>query len=339
MTLKISVMGKKRELAFEKLKVFLINPGFFSLLVIGDRGVGKRYSIEKAFEIIQEKNKTQLKEKCLTELNFVDANGFSSSQDFNTLFKENEFKTLVIDDIDELDDELQKPLFNALSTTNGKFGKENDINLRILFTSNKSADDLREDGKYLPGILWDRISQLIVEFPSYKEESDTIVGDFYATWNKMKFETLEEYKHFGVPPKNTKLQNFIETNAEKFEGGFRDLDKLVCLYFNYRIFHYGNKKKIIEEVENKIVDNVKEDFFSISQMQGNSSNDHSVFEFKKGHSHQELLGLYKIQLREWAIKAYGGTVANAEKKLGFKKGTMKNYVKTKVTTKAKEKSS
>lgn len=332
-------MKNKRETALDKLKVFLKNPGMFSLIVIGNRGVGKRYSIEKAFNDIQEDNKDQLYEKCLTELNFVDGNSFALNQDFDKLFKDNEFKTLVIDDIDELDDELQKPLFKALSTTNGKFGKENDINLRILFTSNKSADDLREDGKYLTGMLWDRISQLIVEFPSYKEESDTVVSDFYATWDKMKFKTIEEYTHFGGIPKNTKLQNFIETNAEKFEGGFRDLDKIACLYFNYRIFHYGNQKKISEEIENKVVDSVKEDFFSKSQMQGNSSNDHSVFEFKKGLSHQELLGLYKIQLRNWAIKAYGGTIANAENKLGFKKGTMKNYVKTKVTTKAKEKSS
>jgi hypothetical protein len=311
----------------------------FSLIVIGNRGVGKRYTIEKAFESIQDMSKKQLQEKCLTELNFVDGNSFALDQDFDKLLKDNEFKTLVIDDIDELDNELQRPLFKALSTTNGKFGKKNDINLRILFTSNKSADDLREDGKYLTGMLWDRISQLIVEFPSYKEESGTVVSDFYATWDKMKFETIKEYSHFGGIPKNTKLQNFIETNAEKFEGGFRDLDKIACLYFNYRIFHYGNQKKIIEEIENKVVDSVKEDFFSKSQMQGNSSNDHSVFEFKKGLTHQDLLGLYKIQLRNWAINAYGGTIANAENKLGFKKGTMKNYVKTKVTTKAKEKSS
>jgi hypothetical protein len=332
-------MKNKRESALEKLKVFLINPGMFSLIVIGNRGVGKRYTIEKAFESIQDMSKKQLQEKCLTELNFVDGNSFALDQDFDKLLKDNEFKTLVIDGIDELDNELQRPLFKALSTTNGKFGKKNDINLRILFTSNKSADDLREDGKYLTGMLWDRISQLIVEFPSYKEESGTVVSDFYATWDKMKFETIKEYSHFGGIPKNTKLQNFIETNAEKFEGGFRDLDKIACLYFNYRIFHYGNQKKIIEEIENKVVDSVKEDFFSKSQMQGNSSNDHSVFEFKKGLTHQDLLGLYKIQLRNWAINAYGGTIANAENKLGFKKGTMKNYVKTKVTTKAKEKSS
>jgi hypothetical protein len=332
-------MKNKRESALEKLKVFLINPGMFSLIVIGNRGVGKRYTIEKAFESIQDMSKKQLQEKCLTELNFVDGNSFALDQDFDKLLKDNEFKTLVIDDIDELDNELQRPLFKALSTTNGKFGKKNDINLRILFTSNKSADDLREDGKYLTGMLWDRISQLIVEFPSYKEESVTVVSDFYATWDKMKFETIKEYSHFGGIPKNTKLQNFIETNAEKFEGGFRDLDKIACLYFNYRIFHYGNQKKIIEEIENKVVYSDKEDFFSKSQMQGNSSNDHSVFEFKKGLTHQDLLGLYKIQLRNWAINAYGGTIANAENKLGFKKGTMKNYVKTKVTTKAKEKSS
>ncbi|WP_318640096.1 hypothetical protein [Flavobacterium ardleyense] len=330
-------MESNRESSLDKLKVFLINPGMFSLMVIGDRGVGKRYSIEKVFNDLQEYYKDDLEEKCLKELNFVEANSINKKEDFDKLFEENEFKTLVFEDIDELDEELEKLLFVALSTTDGTFGIKNKYNLRIVFTSNKSADDLRADGVCLTGILWDRISQLIVEFPSYKTDNSTIQKDFEITWKKMKFENLNEYKTLSSIPRNAKLQRFLEVQSPNFEGGFRDLDKIACLYFNYRIYHYKDRRKIDETLEDQVYRSVVNDFLSKTQMQGNLGNDYSVFEFKKDKTHQELLGDYKIQLRKWAINTYGGTIANAERKLGLKPGSMKNYVEGRVTTEAKKK--
>lgn len=325
--------GALRMQAYQKLKVFLANPGKFCLIVLGDRGCGKHFAIESAFgEIALDAEK----DLCLNGLTFIEP--YDLPEDvtkLNKLFKANEFKTIVVEDVEELSDEQQKLLFKALSTSDGTFGVGEKINLRIVFTSSKDIDALRTDKDLLLGLFWDRVSQLVVEMPSYKKDGSEILKDFYSTWEKMKFEQTKNYKHLSAKPKNTKLEMFIEENAEKFIGGFRDLDKIACLYFNYRIFHYGSNKKILETTEKKVIESVIDDFFSKSQMQGSSGNDESVFQFEVGLKHQELLGRYKMQLRRWAVKEYG-TIKKAEEKLGFKPGSMKNYVETKVTTKHKE---
>ena len=318
--------GKRKE-AYQKLKVFLANPGKFCLIVLGSRGVGKHFAIESVFEEITSTNKKH----CLEGLKFIDANDFpENAEKLNELFKVNSFKTVVIEDVEELTNEQQKLLFKALSTTDGTFGISEKFNLRIVFTSSKDIDKLRTDNDLLLGVFWDRISQLIVELPSYKKDAESIIQDFYCTWEKMRFENIKKYEHFSDTPKNAILEKYLEDNAGKFEGGFRDLDKIACMYFNYRIFHYGDGKKILDETEKKVVASVKEDFFSKSQMQGSSGNDESIFQFELGLTHQELLGKYKMQLRRWACKEFG-TIQKAEEKLGFKTGTMKNYVATKVT--------
>jgi len=297
--------------------------------VIGSRGTGKHFAIESAFREI---SIVEDEELCLKGLKFIEPNDIpEESTKLNELFKENEYKTIVIEDVEELSDFQQKLLFKALSTTDGTFGIGEKINIRVVFTSSKDIELLRAENDLLLGKFWDRISQLIVEFPSYKKEWEgVILKDFYATWDKMNFGSTKGYQHLAKTPKNTKLEYFLEENAEKFDGGFRDLDKIACLYFNYRIFHYKEGKKISDEIEQKVVESVKEDFFSKSQMHGNSGNDESVFEFEIGLKHPELLGKYKMQLRRWAVKEYG-TIRKAEEKLGFKSGSMKNYVESKVT--------
>lgn len=326
--------GKTRMEAFQKLKVFLKNPGRFCLIVIGSRGTGKHYAIQCAFKEISLDNN---KELCLENLEFIEPKNFPiDEKEIDEFLGKFENKTLVIEDVENLSSEQEKLLFKALSTTDGRFGINKKINTRIVFTSSQDCDSLREDGKYLTGLFWDRISQLLVEFPSYKQESEYIVRDFHSTWEKMKFKNIEEYKALSNLPKNIWLENFLENNAEKFDGGFRDLDKLACMYFNYRIYHYCKNKKIDERIEKLVVESVKSDFFSKSQMHGSTGNDKSIFQFEIGLNHQELLGKYKVQLRCWAVKEYG-TVKRAEEKLGFKPGTMKNYVKDKVTKMGKSK--
>lgn len=319
------IEGKERKIAFDKLKVFLKNPGMFCLIVVGARGVGKQYAIQQAFSSIQKEYDSQLiKEKCITELHFKEASSFDENQDFDKLFEEHEFKTLVIEDVDELSEDLQKTLFKALSTTDGSFGIEKNYRLRVVFTSNKSATDLREDGKHLTGILWDRISQLIVEFPSYKTDNSTIQQDFKATWKKMNFESIDEFKSFAVFPGNTKFQKFLDDKSAAFEGGFRDLDKLACLYFNYRIYHYGLSRKIEETTEDKVVKSVIDDFATKTQIQANSENELSIFRITKDTKMDELLREFKKHVKKWGKKQYD-TIGKAESKLGLGQGTMKNW--------------
>ncbi len=324
----VTVGSPLREQAYKRLKVFLVNPGKFCLIVVGARGTGKHFAIENAFREIKTANRKKL---CVEKLEFISAVKIPSSvAEIDTLLKKHQNQTLVIEDVERLTEEQQDLLFIALSTTDGKFGVEKKFNVRLVFTSSKDIEVLREDENQLHGLFWDRISQLVVEFPSYKKENGSVVKDFHSTWQKMNFENTEGFEHFAVPPKNATLEKFLEDYAEKFDGGFRDLDKLACMYFNYRILLYGEKKKILDETEKKIVETIKEDFISKTQLHSAEGNDLSVFQIRPGFTMDDLIGQFKIQVRSWGKKEYG-TFSLAENKLKLGQGTMKNWTDKKVT--------
>jgi hypothetical protein len=317
--------------AFKKLSAFLANPGRFCLIVLGKRGTGKHFSIKKAFEqITQNLEPNDKKDLCLKELNFLEHSDIPEKANMmDKFFEKYDYHTVVIEDIENLNDEQQKILFDFLTTKDGAtFGiKEKKYKLRLVFTSSKDSDTLRQDGEKLQGYFWDRISQLVVVMPSYTDDKQYIKDDFDCTWNNMQFQKTKKYEHLSHIPRNATLEKLIDDFADKFEGGFRDLDKLACMYFNYRIFYYGCKKKILEELEEtekKIVDNIEDDFFSKTQLLGNYENDTAIFHFERGKDAKKLLKAYKVQLKKWATKEYKG-VGKAEKALGAGKGTFKNY--------------
>ncbi len=320
--------GPKRMLAFQKLKVFLGNPGKFCLIVLGGRGTGKHFSIEHAFKEISQNAGL---DRCLTQLEFWPSSKVpESTEDLDELFRTHQNQTLIIEDVEQLTRAQQDLLFAALSTSDGTFGIQEKFNLRIAFTSSKDPDALREDENLLVGQFWDRISQLVVSIPSYKDEPENVEKDFHATWRKMRFELTPGYEHFAPIPQNESLRNFLKVNAEKFEGGFRDLDKLACMYFNYRILKYATGKRILDDTEKEIVLEIKADFFHKSQLQSHSENDFSVFQIKPGFTMDDLIGQFKIQVRNWGKREYG-TYSNAEKKLRLGQGTMKNWNTRRVT--------
>jgi hypothetical protein len=322
------VGGAKRTQAYLKLKVFLANPGKFCLIILGSRGSGKHFAIEGAFNEISPDAENEL---CLKALHFIPASKMPiMEEDLNDLFEKHKHQTLIIEDVEQLTIEQQNLLFEALSTTDGTFGIEKKFELRIAFTSSKEVDSLREAENLLMGFFWDRISQLVVTLPSYIDESENVIADFKTTWNKMKFHTTKGFKHLASYPKFPAIERFLEEYAEKFEGGFRDLDKLACMYFNYRIFHYGKSRRILEETEMKIVDEIKDDFFGKSQLHSNSGNELSVFQIRPGFSWDDLIGQFKIQVRNWGKKKCG-TLLLAEKELKLGQGTLKNWTEKKVT--------
>ena len=320
--------GALRMKAYNKLKVFLGNPGKFCLIVIGNRGTGKHFAIEKAFAEI---NKDASDKLCLKDLQFYTPVQIPViAEDIDKLCLKHKYQTVVIEDVERLTDEQQDLLFTTLSTIDGTFGVAQKTNLRFVFTSSKEIDELREDEKLIQGYFWDRISQLVVELPSYKTENENAIKDFQSTWKKMEFHKTEGFEHFASPPKNATMEKFLEDYADKFDGGFRDLDKLACMYFNYRILHYGKSKRISEDIEKEIVNEIKEDFLSKSQLHSSSGNDLSMFQIRSGFSMDELNAQFRIQVRKWAVIEYK-TIAKATEKLKLKPGTLKNYVSGKAT--------
>lgn len=322
--------GKVRKEAYKKLKVFLANPGRFCLIVLGSRGTGKRFALENAFSKIQDLQRND-EELCLKNLKFIEPESIPiEEEELDKLLSENQYNTLVIEDVEQLSFEQQKLIFEALSTTDGTFGLKNKLKVRVAFTSSMDVDSLREDGDFLLGFFWDRISQLVVEFPSFKEESENIIKDFKEVWNKMDFNETEGYNQISAFPKNATLERFLEDFADKFEGGFRDLDKIACMYFNYRILNYSEKKRINEEIEKEIVSEIKKDFFGKTQLHSNATNDLSIFQIQPGLKMDEINSQFRIHIRKWALREFK-TLKKASEKLGISQSTLKLYVKGKAT--------
>lgn len=327
--------GEQRLLAFKKLKTFITNPGMFALTVLGSRGTGKHFAIKKAFEEVKESlSKNQMDELCLTQIKFITAQDIPRLSDpiINGVNKMDAFlvkytlQTVVLEDIEELEREQEINLFNALSTENGKFGIDTKhASVRFIFTSSKPVDELRSNENQISNILWDRISQLVVELPSFKVESSRIYSDFVATWNKMSYTKLKEFNGLDSCPQSERMKYFIENNADKFEGGFRDLDKIAILYFNYRIFHYGDLRKINDTIEEKVYHDMKNDFFGRSQLKEESKGSENLFDFDNNYdSLDEINSAFKVQLRKWALSKHP-TLGSAAKALKCSIHTLKNY--------------
>lgn len=327
--------GEKRMKAFEKMKCFLANPGMFCLMVLGSRGSGKHYSIEKAFQYLKQslKEETQ-QELCLKEIKFIPSLEFpNDKKQLDKLFQSNISNTLVIEDFETLEDLQKLLLLDALSTVNGKFGIAKKVDIRILFTSSEKIDSLRTVTDSTSLLLWDRISQLVVEFPSFQDEGSHILIDFENTWTKMAFHKLEKYKQLAAYPGLTQLEVFLENKKAEFVGGFRDLDKIACLYFNYRIYHYGEKRKIDNAIEEKVFDDVKADFSGKTQMNEEDNTADFIFDFNevKSSNNKQYPSLddfniqFRIQLRKYLTEYKKWSLSKAATNLECSIHTLKNY--------------
>lgn len=326
----------RRKIAFEKLKVFMQNPGYFSVFVSGSRGTGKSFAIDNIFKGFSSLTKREKAENGLQSISNLSSSNFGNSEnEISNVFANNENGIIVLNDIENFSEEQQDILFKAMETTDGRIGLSKKVFIRMIFTSSESIENLRSGKTSLKPVLWDRISQLLVEFPSFLQENESITKDFRNTWEKMNFQSFKTYGELTKYPNNTKLQMFIENNAGELKGGFRDLDKICILYFNYRIYIYGNARKIAEEKENSIVELVKQDFFGKLQTKEQSINELAVFYFEENEIMKVTEARFKLQLRKWAEKLYGG-VGKAEKALGVGHGVFKYYNETKLNTERKK---
>ena len=286
-----------------------------------------------------------LKALRLCRLQFCTAMEFpDNAKDLDALFQQNLKGTIVIEDFEELTNSQKHLLINALSTANGKFGISKKVEIRVAFTSSKAIDELRAPNDLVPTLLWDRISQLIVEFPSFQQEGVNIQADFANTWDKMKFHQIKEYEGLSSQPHLEGLSYFLKAKHSEFAGGFRDLDKIACLYFNYRIFHYGNEKRISNEIEEKVLADVKADFLGKTQMKDDEPSADHIFDFnevrpssenRKHPTLDDFNNQFRIQFRKWLLEKHK-TLSKAASNLDCSIHTLKNYKEGRATKSKRE---
>lgn len=295
----------QRRTAINKLKGYLMNPGRFSILVLGLRGTGKTHWIKEICE--NYKN-----EDCLSGLVIVNCPNIEVGdlKFWDSKFKEAHKKVLLIEDVDQLSKLEQEILFSGLSTGLGaKYGFDSKtFEFRIVFTSTKDIDTLRINEEILSHKFFDRISQLVVKFPSFADCNREIWNDFKATWEKMHFQIKNKL------PGN-ELKEWLAVNGHKFHGQLRDLDKIAINWHNYRL---------IGENENAILPKVTQDFEDYLHYPEHNSELPSAFYIQSDLNYEGNLRNFKRQFKEW-VKNKHGSLKKGEEHVGVSHRTMERW--------------
>lgn len=277
----------------EKTKIllnsFLKNPGFFSVLVLGDNGVGKEFLIN---EVLKEDGKTCVR--------FYPFEIGEDEDEISKIFKN---EIILIKNCEELSENQQNILFKAMSTDDsGRIGlKDNDGFKRMIFTSSFNVEQLRESKEYLSDRFWSRISQLVISVPSFKDFPDEIVANFKSVWEEMDFE------EYNKCPKYPDFYLWLRDSCTSFAGNFRDLDTIAVLWHQYRLIKYSEVKQqvIRKNIESQIFDLVKADFNELSHYPTQKADISNTFEFKKGKKWRDIEQDFRSNFKFWAKKNYG----------------------------------
>lgn len=291
-------MVSNRIIVKNKLNYFVKNPGFFLILVLGDNGVGKTYTIN---EVLKENNITKFDTYYPFEIG-------ETEEEIKSIFS---IDFIIIKNIEELTEKQQLILTKALST-----GKDGEVGLgenkglkRIIFTSSFQVDQLTSGTNRLDVRFWDRISQLVVKLP--KITPSEVLTDFENVWNNMDF------KEFPKLPQDGEFQQWLKTHCTSFSGNFRDLDKIAILWHQYRIMDYGDvKQKFKSDVEARIFRKVRLDFETFNHFPTQKTDTSNIFEFEKGKTWERIEREFQSAFKSWVKDNYP-SIKQATKELNM----------------------
>jgi transcriptional regulator with AAA-type ATPase domain len=312
----------KRELVNKKMQSFLKSG--FSILLIGERGIGKSdiaknakselTKLEKSFkgEII-EANCASFRDDSMAESELFGYKGgtFTGADktDRQGIIKSAEKGILFLDEIHHLSKSVQAKLMKALQTNAnnqltirklGEVKEEKVDDVRMIFATNKSISDLRND--LLPD-FYDRIVQHVIQIPPLRETTEDRLIDWSNVWRAMKF------KGSADVPKEAKLIDWL--NKLPLYGNYRDLQKIAIYYNGFNSFDETIRNMIDEKTP---LEYAKKEFESYHYVNlPNSLRRDSTFIVSEGKNARHLEADFKYFLQEWAIKIYGSKKSAAEK--------------------------
>jgi transcriptional regulator with AAA-type ATPase domain len=311
-----SPKSKVRQLADVKMQTYL--KAGFSILLLGERGIGKTRLAEK----YKEKNQIFVAVNCasFTDNTLAESILFGykkgaftgAGEDRPGIFEQADGGILFFDEIHSLDKITQARLMKAIETDrNNKFtikrigdDKEHKAEARLIFASNRSIDELRE--VLLPD-FFDRITQLVIELPSLRESDYDLYADFKAIWHQLRFDEFYAYDEYSGRDKA--LLDWIK--LLDLYGNYRDLQKIAIYYKVYLDFDEKEKKMLPEKSAFEYTKNQFERYISFNSKKRNGFIDFS-------RSPDENIKLFKKRLSERLIEKFGSAkkVVNHYKKNG-----------------------
>jgi transcriptional regulator with AAA-type ATPase domain len=237
-------------------------------------------------------------------------------KDNDGLFKKAANQILFLDEVHNLSLRVQEKLMTALQTENsgvnkGKFcfrrlgdSEESYVEFRPVFASNLKIVELKK--KIMPD-LYDRISQLVVEFPSIHESKLDLKMEFKNVWTEMDF------KEYPIPPHSELFVKWLKRIS--LEGNYRTLQSIAINWHQGRLIEYEKKGVNFPEKEDEVFDFVRKQFSKFHA--GNITiTKNAAYNFRKGVSKKQMEKEYQIALYDWALSKDGyGNPTEAQKGL------------------------
>ena len=250
------------------LQYYLSNPGGFSVLVLGPRGIGKTSTIARSVRAQKGGPPTPLRssggkaESDTASPPFIEFNcaafedhlaestlfgyasgAFTGGQKGGAqgLFKAADNGVLLFDEVHALSKRVQQKLMTTLQTepegkNQGKFPilrlgatARDHVKVRPVFATNVSLTELRTT--LLPD-FYDRISQLVVEVPTMPKNAKHLRKTFQTIWDKMdfKYETKNPKDPLRSNPCPNSKAFMDRLKGQPLEGNYRDLDTIAILW-------------------------------------------------------------------------------------------------------------
>ncbi|MEI6556429.1 MAG: ATP-binding protein [Paludibacter sp.] len=312
----MNTSNKLRVEAYNKLERMMNYPGRFPILVLGDTGTGKTHSI---MQIIKTANEFR------GEFEIINGGLIQETKLFwDELLKSADNKFLIVKDVEKLTNKSQEFLFDALSTIDGKYGfVEKKLVIRIIFTTTFPISKIRDDRRYLSARFFDRISQFVVEFPNFDKTQRNIYEDFKATWEKM---FLVDGKLLQPCPASKELINWLESEAYRMYGNFRDLDKIVINWHLCQLQEELNGKNVCDkEVELMIFSKIKNDFKIYLHNPSQRIYDDNTYVFVEGFNYGDHLNNFRKQLKNWILALHNNNKSKAADELNISYRTMERW--------------
>ncbi len=294
----------------------------FALLLLGERGTGKT-------RLIQEVEKNRQKYGFLPSMKIVRANCASfdddnkaeadlfgyvkgaftgADSDKTGLFQAAHGGVLFLDEVHHLSQRVQAKLMTALQTNDQnefrirrlKSDKEENVKCTLVFASNLSVNLLRQ--RLYPD-LFDRITQLIVEFPPLRDTQDELDTDWKNIWQQLRFEE----QNLPVPT-DAVFMNWLR--RQDLWGNYRDLQKIAIYYKTYLDIERREDKEALQHInrQHKVKSAaefaMREFELYYSRMPDESGQSHPYFNEKKSPKDMEVH--FRADFARWAQGKFGG---------------------------------
>ena len=296
--------SKSRELVNRKMKAF-INSGF-SILLLGERGIGKSQIADESVEKHKKENFKQANCASFDEDNKAEAELFGyakgaftgANSDKKGLLEEANGGVLFLDEIHHLSKMVQAKLMKALQTDKEnrmsirRLGSTNEIKIscRLIFATNRTITELKED--LLPD-FYDRIVQHVINIPALRETEEDRIDDWIRIWNNLKFK--------GNPPipSDNNLINWLKKLP--LYGNYRDLQKIAMYYNAFQSFDEETKKMLDETTAFEYAKNEFEKYHSPVDELNKSKY------FDENLTTKDMIANFKFELRNWMLDQFNGS--------------------------------